>query len=136
MSDESKINQEILTGNTVGGNQTVGNITQTTNGNINQTTNIYQAPSPVKYTPIHNLPYPPSANFVGREGVLTRLHDLLQLRTVAAVVGMPGVGKTELALQYAHNYGKKYAGGCYWLGMRDRIKLVGCYQGILAFGSW
>ncbi len=112
MSDESQINQEILTGNTVGRDLKVEK--------IEQTTNIYQAPSPIKYIPIHNLPYPPSANFVGREGVLTRLHESLQLRSIAAVVGMPGVGKTELALQYAHIYGKKYAGGCYWLGMRDR----------------
>ncbi len=110
MSDESKVNQGQLTGVDVGGNLTVGN--------MSQTTIINQAASPVKYTP-HNLPYPPSANFVGREGVLTRLHASLQAQAVAAIVGMPGVGKTELALQYAHTHGKKYPGGCYWLGMRD-----------------
>jgi tetratricopeptide (TPR) repeat protein len=113
MSEDPQIRQEAVTGNVVGRDLTFRDNNQTTNNNY------YQAPSPPKYTPIHNLPYPPSANFVGREGVLTKLHASLQAKTVAAIVGMPGVGKTELALQYAHTNGKKYLGGCYWLGMRD-----------------
>jgi tetratricopeptide (TPR) repeat protein len=113
MSEDPQFRQEAVTGNSAGRDLTFRDNNQTTNNNY------YQTPSPPKYTPIHNLPYPPSTNFVGREGVLTRLHASLQAKAVTAIVGMPGVGKTELALQYAHTNGKKYPGGCYWLGMRD-----------------
>jgi tetratricopeptide (TPR) repeat protein len=79
-----------------------------------------------QYNPAYNLPYPPSLNFVGREGVLEKLHNRLQTGScaiAASVAGMAGVGKTELALQYAKKYGESFGGGCYWLGLRDR-KLV------------
>ncbi len=110
MSDEPKNNQEILTRVKVGGNLTVGDITQ-----------VYQAPSPPKYIPTYSIPYPASTNFVGRDGVLERLANSHTSQRIVAVVGMAGVGKTELAVQYAHKYGRNYGGGCYWLGMRDRV---------------
>jgi NB-ARC domain len=111
MSDESKNNQEILTGVNVGGNLTVGDITQIIN----------PAPAPPKYIPTYSIPYPASTNFVGRDGVLERLANFHASQRIVAVVGMAGVGKTELAVQYAHQYGRNYGGGCYWLGMRDRV---------------
>jgi tetratricopeptide (TPR) repeat protein len=90
-------------------------------GEVNIETYIASQP---KYNPAYNLPYPPSPNFVGREGILARLHDQLQIGScaiAAALAGMAGVGKTELALQYASKYGRSYSGGCYWMGMRDRV---------------
>ena len=47
-------------------------------------------------------------NFIGRDQQLEELHELLQNNTevaiAAAVVGMGGVGKTELAIQYARQH--------------------------------
>jgi AAA+ ATPase superfamily predicted ATPase len=90
--------------------------------NNNQINNFLLSLSP-RHTPSYRLPYPPSPNFSGREGLLEKLYDRLQVSPcaiTAAVVGMPGVGKTEIALQYASKYGKSYGGGSYWLGMRDQ----------------
>jgi tetratricopeptide (TPR) repeat protein len=109
MSEPPQIQQELFKDTTIGGNLTTGDIYQ------------IASPSP-KYKPRFGLPYPPSTNFVEPEGALKRLHDHLQTGScaIAAVAGMVGVGKTELALQYAAKYGETYEGGCYWLGLRDR----------------
>jgi tetratricopeptide (TPR) repeat protein len=61
--------------------------------------------------------------FIGREEDLKTLHQLLQQNTqvaiTAAVSGMGGVGKTELALQYARRHLKDYPGGVCWLSARN-----------------
>ncbi|MFN6528957.1 tetratricopeptide repeat protein [Nostoc sp. ChiSLP03a] len=56
--------------------------------------------------------------FVGREDELQNLHQLLQDNkqvAIAAIAGMGGVGKTELALQYAIQRRETYNGGLCWL---------------------
>lgn len=68
------------------------------------------------------MPHAPSQLFVGRE---KELRDLAQSLTpgalvgVHAVTGMGGVGKTQLAIEFAHRYGRRYPGGVFWLNMEN-----------------
>jgi tetratricopeptide (TPR) repeat protein len=68
---------------------------------------------PAEGPEITNLPAR-NRNFSGRGELLERLHAALQAESLAAVVpvgavhGLGGVGKTELALEYAHRYGADY----------------------------
>ncbi|MGJ5630688.1 tetratricopeptide repeat protein [Nostoc sp. CALU 1950] len=63
-------------------------------------------------------PAVPFEKFVGREAELQKLHQQLQTSrqvAIVAVAGMGGVGKTELATQYAKQHLQKYQGGVCWL---------------------
>ncbi len=59
--------------------------------------------------------------FVGRNAELQFLANVFKGRTTlvvhqtAAATGMGGIGKTQLAVEFAHRYGPYFAGGVYWL---------------------
>jgi tetratricopeptide (TPR) repeat protein len=61
------------------------------------------------------------AEFIGREKELERIHELLQQQkpiAISALAGMGGVGKTELALQYARRHLDDFPGGVYWFSAK------------------
>jgi tetratricopeptide (TPR) repeat protein/DNA-binding Xre family transcriptional regulator len=67
---------------------------------------------PTRY---ENIPFSGAVKFVGRKESLYQLHQLLQENDQVAIAGMGGVGKTELAIQYAKTYIDNYPGGVCWL---------------------
>ena len=76
----------------------------------------------------HNLPTSGVAQFVGRDDDLDSLHQQLQSGAtvvISAVAGMGGIGKTELALQYAYQQleADAYPGGICWLEARQDVGL-------------
>ena len=70
--------------------------------------------------PIFYVPFPHNESFVGRIDDLERLHKCLQKAGTVGVhpamlSGMGGIGKTQLAVEYAYQYTGDYPGGVYWI---------------------
>jgi tetratricopeptide (TPR) repeat protein len=111
--------QTALSGIQVGGNLAIGDITQTL---LNLIVYVPFSFKPTE-TP-HNLPHSGTIKFVGRAETLDNLQQMLQQSNqvgLTAIEGMGGVGKTELALQYAqlHLLLGTYPGGICWLRARN-----------------
>jgi tetratricopeptide (TPR) repeat protein len=59
--------------------------------------------------------------FVGRVRELWEIHRLLEPREnagppgVVLITGLAGLGKTQLAIEYVHRFGRDYPGGVYWV---------------------
>lgn len=70
----------------------------------------------------NNIPFTGTLSFVGREKTLEGLHTLLREPVSrvqpVALSGMGGVGKTELAIQYAQRYADAYRAGVCWISAR------------------
>ncbi|MFL5704903.1 MAG: FxSxx-COOH system tetratricopeptide repeat protein [Ktedonobacteraceae bacterium] len=76
-----------------------------------------------------NLPHQRNTLFTGREAILWRLHTALNsgrrgvLANPQAISGLGGIGKTELALEYAYRYGEQYQ-GVFWVRAETRDTLL------------
>jgi tetratricopeptide (TPR) repeat protein len=76
--------------------------------------------------PGSRMPLDRNARFVGRQEQLMRLAARLKGQATAgsagaamAIVGLGGIGKTQLACEFAHRYGRFFAGGVFWLSCAD-----------------
>ena len=69
--------------------------------------------------------FPPNPLFVGRADDLRHLAAWLKgaspvaIGQIAAATGMGGIGKSQLASEFAHRYGQYFAGGVFWLSFSD-----------------
>lgn len=99
---------------------------------IQQQTNIYQTvasanPSVASHESVVFVPFlrKSATEFVGRDAELVELHEKLQqsqmvgVRPAAALTGLGGIGKTQLAVEYAYRYGASYPGGIFWINAAD-----------------
>jgi hypothetical protein len=93
-----------------------------------------QARSSVTVLPrIWNIPYPRNAVFTGREEILARIHTQLQAgRTMAlsqaqAISGLGGIGKTQIAIEYAYRYRHEYQ-AVLWVRAESRETLTSSYS--------
>jgi len=75
-------------------------------------------PGPAPLPPGSHLPLPHNPLFVGRDEELRALATVLKAGeavAVGAVTGIGGMGKTQLASEFAHRYGRYFAGGVFWV---------------------
>jgi tetratricopeptide (TPR) repeat protein len=78
-----------------------------------------------------DVPVGRNALFVGRTAELRALAAAFRPRTGAAssatvaVTGLGGVGKTQLAIEFAHRYGQFFAGGVYWIRCEEPEAIAG-----------
>ncbi len=71
----------------------------------------------------NKLPRSGIIKFVGRDKELDVIHNQLQQSEMSAIVGMGGVGKTELAIQYAIKFQELYQGGVCCFELRKNLDL-------------
>jgi tetratricopeptide (TPR) repeat protein len=89
----------------------------------------------------HRMPYRSLGDkFVGRVDAFWKLHDSLFRDSTTilggdvVVVGTGGLGKTQLAIEYTHRFGRFYEGGVYWVdadqGLSTLIAQVSAAAGV------
>lgn len=67
------------------------------------------------------VPFVHNPDFVGRDEDLTLLHNMIAAGgspvgiRPTGLVGLGGIGKTQLAVEYAHTHRADYPGGVYWV---------------------
>jgi tetratricopeptide (TPR) repeat protein len=88
---------------------------------------------PGKLPPIWNIPEARNPYFTGRDEMLRRLHEDLvsceQAALTQAISGLGGVGKTQLALEYAYRHANEYE-GVWWLRAETPATLAEDYAGL------
>jgi tetratricopeptide (TPR) repeat protein len=77
-------------------------------------------PEPAPLPPGSRLPISANPLFTGRAGEFRALAQSLQGgRSIAITTGIGGVGKTQLAAEFAHRYGGYFPGGVFWVSMAE-----------------
>jgi len=93
-------------------------------------------PPPAPLPPGSRMPFARNPLFVGREQALLHLARALKagetaaIGQIAAATGLGGIGKSQLAVEFAHRYGQYFSGGVFWLSFADPAaipaEIAGC----------
>ncbi|GCE28344.1 tetratricopeptide repeat protein [Dictyobacter alpinus] len=84
------------------------------------------------------VPYQRNPFFTGRETLLSHLHETLSQQKIAALTrssalsGPGGIGKTQLALEYAYQYAQDYT-AMLWVGAEEPETIIASFVSIATF---
>jgi WD40 repeat protein len=86
----------------------------------------FQLGVPSEPEDLFTVPFIRNPDFVGRQEDLERLHEALHDETPvgirpAGLTGMGGIGKTQLAVEYAYRYQDSYPGGVLWINAAEPL---------------
>lgn len=87
---------------------------------------------PGALSPIWNVPHQRNPNFVGRDALLDQIHETLTSKRAAALTaihGMGGVGKTQLAAEYAYDHAGDYQ-VVWWIKSEEPAALASDYAAL------
>ena len=118
-------NQQPVQGQVVGDHNVVHQHFHPTSGSI------HAAPS----VPVWNVPFSHNPFFTGREEILAQIRSRFQTGQVTALSqpqamsGLGGIGKTQIAVEYAHRYRRDYQ-AVLWTRADSREALVSGYVAI------
>jgi len=75
------------------------------------------------------LPAGHNPRFAGRDGVMEEMHQALMdpHPVPTTLVGLGGIGKTQLAIEYALKHQQDYPGGIFWFDARSTAALLESY---------
>ncbi|MGZ3611947.1 MAG: tetratricopeptide repeat protein, partial [Ktedonobacteraceae bacterium] len=88
--------------------------------------------------PIWNVPYRRNPFFTGRENILNHLNAVLQnsktaaLTQAQAISGLGGIGKTQIAIEYAYRYRDQYK-AILWVNASSREALTSDFVKLASF---
>jgi len=80
-----------------------------------------KVPKPAPLAAGSRIEFPINPAFIGRDAALLKLamalkgSDITAIGQITAATGLGGIGKTQLASEFAHRYGQYFAGGVFWL---------------------
>src|SRR5262249_30271094 len=80
-------------------------------------------------TPHWSVPFPRNPFFTGREEVMEALHaqlgsdQAIALTQSSALHGLGGIGKTQIALEYAYRHALEYS-AVFWIGAETEEQIV------------
>lgn len=73
--------------------------------------------------PDNNLP-PRNRYFVGRDINIQKIFEELKNNSVVQIVGFAGIGKTQLAIEYAYRYGDSYSSAIWVISALDKSTVL------------
>jgi tetratricopeptide (TPR) repeat protein len=103
--------------------------------NLNSSATSSQPPVQSLAQPLWNVPYPRNPLFTGREHILERLATMFSIGETKALMqplaisGLGGIGKTQLAIEYAYRFREQYR-FVLWASADTRENLVQEYVAI------